>query len=93
MHQDNSHLGGSDDKARLESVLRGDFSVLCSYSCPRHNTTATRKYLSFCRKVVTTWAKRQQKPKLSNTRNKNRLPGLIMLAPLQKTRYTMSKNL
>ena len=30
MHQDNSHLGGSDDKARLESVLRGDFSVLCS---------------------------------------------------------------
>ena len=30
MHQDNGHLGGSDDKARLETVLRGDFSVLCS---------------------------------------------------------------
>lgn len=47
----------------------------------------------FAARFVTTWAKRQQKPKLSNTRNKNRLPGLIMLAPLQKTRYTMSKNL
>lgn len=30
-------------------------------------------------------------PKLTGTRNKNRLPGLITLTPLQKTRYTMSK--
>ena len=71
IHQDNSHIGGSDDKARLEAVLRGDFSVLCSLSCPCHNTPTTRKYLSFCCEVVTTRAKQQQNPKLTTTRKKS----------------------
>lgn len=91
IHQDNSHIGGSDDKARLEAVLRGDFSVLCSLSCPCHNTPTTRKYLSFCCKVVTTRAKQQQNPKLTTTRKKKQATRTDHVAPLQKTRDSMSK--